>query len=229
MDTIMEDQCFEVTLGGQTRRIRMELLTSDHVKQATDVLTVAFARSDPLTTHLGYPENDWAEFGETYCRKAAAERLSHVAVDDEKGEVVAVVVAEDAKAEQPDLSQLRNPLWKTVVEILERIEQVWCLDKVGKGEVLHHFLLGTHPDYCKGGIMGRLQRLNLMYARELGYQKVVTEATGKYSQRSYEKLGFVTDTEIPYDGSYTTKSGETPFKDYKLYEHPSCKGLSLDL
>eukprot|EP01138_Halocafeteria_seosinensis_P002297 gb/GECG01002353.1/.p1 GENE.gb/GECG01002353.1/~~gb/GECG01002353.1/.p1 ORF type:complete len:122 (+),score=17.29 gb/GECG01002353.1/:1-366(+) len=115
------------------------------------------------------------------------------------------------------------------MEFLEVIERRWNLEEAPKGEVVHHFLVGTHPKYCRAGIMNHLKRQNLKYVRDLGFKKAIAEATGKYSQRNYEKLGFVCDIEIPYDGSYKTSDSQTPFEHYQNPDHPSCKGLSLEL
>ena len=202
------------------------LLDKEHVLDAATTIADAFAGQEPMTGHLGITHGEWLEFARRFCEKAVHEGLSHVTVDITTGKVACVCVSEDALAEQPDLSDLSEK-WSVVLEYLEQLGTGWDFEGAKPGKLFHIFLIATSPAYRKRGLGRALFAANARHGRSRGFDTAIVEATGLFSQRIAESLGFRTDTEIRYK-DFVTASGEAAYADYTM-QHPSAKGMSLSL
>ena len=215
--------------NGKQVPIRLELLQEHHLDQAIEVLAHSMTGYEPVSTYFGLSKDDWREFAKLFCEKAVKEKAGHVAVEEATGKVCSLTVAEDVKSEQPDTSQLSNPMWASVFEFIDKVEEdAWASEHWEKGQVWHHFLSGTHPDYRGASINPEVKRANIAYAQKLGYEKVILEATSVQNHNAIKKLGFKVDHEVPYR-SFQTKDGEYMFKNFDDSVHPSCHASSLHL
>ena len=110
------------------------------------------------------------------------------------------MLTDDFASPPPDhLENLLSGNFKPIAALLEGLDdQYRRIHKFDLGKILHLFMLGVAPDFGGKGIARMLVQQTLENGRSRGYERALTEATGKVSQHIFRSQGFVERFRIVY-------------------------------
>jgi len=100
-------------------------------------------------------------------------------------------------------------------------------DKLGSDVLFDVKIVTTNRFNRKGGLGTDLLKRSVELARVLGFKGVKTEATGAFSRRAFEKIGFQVEAEEVY-ADFVGLDGSKPFKG-DMSPHLVCTLLTRDL
>ena len=165
----------------------------------TRVLADAFSRYDPLAFAVGVTASDFESFVRPLCPKVAAEGLTYVARRSDTGQIVGVLLTEDAASPAPEELSRLDRKFDPVMDLLGEVVTEY---RAGKepvlGESLHLFLLGVSDQVTRQGVGQQLVKACLENGARRGYRVAVAEATNKVSQHIFRKLGFASRVHRSY-------------------------------
>ena len=167
----------------------------------------------------------WNPFSEKKILSVLKHNLSIMAVSDDTNEVMGIRTCRVIKqSDKSDLSDVTYENVKAMWTFLgHKDEEIDLFSRVGVSEMFHFVTLGVHKKYRRRGLGSILLGAGIALAKEVGFKAIRGEGTSSFSQRIYDKHGFETVIEIPYnqyryqDGYLGERTGEhTSTKIYLL-------------
>ena len=172
--------------------IAFTLYSATDAEEMENLLGEMFARHEPPTLVRGITPGEFAAFVRLLCPKVESERLTIVARSAETGEMLGVLLAEDASAAQLEEMDRLGEKFAPIFDILAELDAEYRHGReVRPGECVHLFLLGVAARASGKGIARQLAIEALANAGMRGYRVAITEATGRASQHVFRKLAFV--------------------------------------
>ena len=179
--------------------IKYGVFTEGNSDSLCDLLAEVFSRSDPPAVAAGVTDLEFRAFVQLFCSKASGEGLTIVARLANSGELVGVLLTEDAASPLPGGMERLSPKLDPIFHILGQLDEEYRGDsEVERGEQLHLFLLGVSPLVSGRGVAQELIQVCIENGSRLGYRMAVTEATNKVSQHIFRKAGFLERAERSY-------------------------------
>lgn len=169
------------------------------VGPVTELLADVFSRRDPLALAAQVSSADFAGFVRSLLPRAAEDGLTVVACQAGSGEIVGVLLTNDAGAAPPEEMAEINAKFAPIASILGDLDGIYLAGRVPRpGEMLHLYLLGV-SDRVKGrGVGQELVRQTVKNGERKGYRIAFAEATNKTSQHIFRKLGFAERAQLLY-------------------------------
>jgi ribosomal protein S18 acetylase RimI-like enzyme len=187
------------------------------IEQTAELLSRIFSAKEPVLLALGISCDEYRNFAEFHCEKAAEEGLSVVAADKATGNIVGFSISEDLlNPHQEENSSFSKKIEADLACISELQDKYKAIQPVEEGEALHIFLLGVGEGYERRNIAKTLVTENLRLAKTQNFTTAIAEASGAVSQHIFRSLGFQEQGAIEYK-SYTF-NGE---KVFRAIEHPT--------
>src|SRR5450631_1032544 len=121
--------------------------------EMTRLLADAFSRYDPLAFAVGVTASDFEGFVRPLCPKVAAEGLTYVARRSDTGQMVGVLLTEDAASPSPEELSRLDKKFDPVMDILgQLVTEYRAGEEPMLGESLHLFLLGVSDQVTRQGV-----------------------------------------------------------------------------
>nr|XP_006825460.1 PREDICTED: uncharacterized protein LOC102809631 [Saccoglossus kowalevskii] len=195
----------------QNHDIRYEVMTSEHVEEASHVLSEAFLRGDPLSIVVNHPYEVELSSNINLCKYCVQEGVSMVAIDNRTEKVVGAINGllchgNDIELEKPDHPMITADIAPYIIPAMK--PYIWALEKsfyeypdFNKDRdcmILVSCKIGVREDYGGIGIGTRLAELRADLCREKDIKFILVTSTGPISQKLYSKLGYEYISEIPY-------------------------------
>ena len=196
-----------------------ELFTDAETDCLVHVVSHAFTEFEPMTSALGVPYEDFCLFMRKLAAKAVKEKLSIIARNPADGEVIGALVCEDLMGEPPEGMEDVTPMLAPVFTLLDGLTDPYRESRQYKhGQCLHIFMMAVLRNSTGKDIAQEMVRQSMINAKEMGYCRASTEATGVISQYIFkEKYGFDKLEETLYKDFLF--DGEPVFR--KIERHPS--------
>ena len=180
--------------------VSYELFDISELDEMALMTAEALARYEPITSSLGIPSEDFADFVRLRCRsKAELEELTVIARNQDTRQIIGAMIADDFAVEPPEeirhLGDKFEPVWAILDELDTRYKQERIL---AKGEYLHLLLGAVDNRHTGKNVAKNLVQTCLENGVRKGYKTGVGEATGVVSQHILRKFGFADCFEIPY-------------------------------
>ncbi|XP_002741915.1 uncharacterized protein LOC100371544 [Saccoglossus kowalevskii] len=225
-------------MASKLNHIRYEIMTSEHVDEASHVLSEAFLRGHLLSIAVNQPYEVELPSNISLCKYCVQEGVSMVAIDNRIGEVVGVITGllchgNDIELEKPDHPMITDDILPYIMPAMK--PYIWALEKnfyeypgFNKDRdcmILVSCKIGVREDYGGIGIGTRLAELRADLCREKSIKFILASSTGIISQRLYSKLGYECIGEIPYNEFKI--DGKKPFA--SITACPSSKLFVLEL
>lgn len=179
--------------------IHYDLIGPEDQSQLVELIQDTFPEHEPMARALRLTRADYLPYTDLVAAKAVRERMTVVARLNGTRRFVGYCISEDFYQCPTYSMEKINPRMFPILDLLESLDR--CIPAPAKaGEVFHLYMLGVLPEYARLGIGRRLIENSLRLARESGFQSAVAEATGPYSQRICEKMGFNERGAVHYAG-----------------------------
>jgi ribosomal protein S18 acetylase RimI-like enzyme len=150
-----------------------------------------------------------------------------IARNQSSGKLVGAMLTDDFAAPQPEgFEKLTTVNFAPIAALLEKLDdQYRTVCPVAPGKALHLFMMGVDPDFGGRGIARTLVEVTLDNGKWKGYEKAITEATGKVSQHIFRSTGFVEQFRVPYQEFHF--QGKYPFR--TIVDHEAIMLLERNL
>ena len=174
------------------------MITEDRYSDVIDIMANHFVPDEPLSNAFGVV---WSKAFEEIVLSDLKKYLSVMAVSDDTNEVMGIrICGLRTKSDSGDLSHIEDePLRSLFTFLAHKDTEVDFFNRYGVSEQFHFLSLGVHAKYRRRGLGGVLLGTCVELAKELGFKAIKGEGTSLFSQRIYEKQGFETAYELPYD------------------------------
>jgi len=197
------------------------LLTKDFIGGAAKCFTSSFQR-EPMVKALEIPVGGFYSFAEKICEKAYLEQKAYIVVEPTSQKVVGVCIIQDALEDEEPIEDIDQGL-EVIFSLLASLQERYINENqlITKGEVAMAFSLSIDQDFEGVGMAYFILGEALNQARNLGYKKIITEATSVVSQNLVkERYDFKPLFEIRYkDFVY---KGEKIFEKFPEGSNPTC-------
>ncbi len=214
-------------LLAQAQGINYSLIEQPDLEELEDLLASVFSQFDPPAVAVGLSFNEVHEIVRLYGQRAPDDSLTVIARTHDSGKMVGAMLTDDFASPPPDhLDSLLSGHFQPIAALLEGLDvQYRRIHKVDPGKILHLFMLGVAPDFGGRGIAHTLVHQTLENGRRRGYERAITEATGKVSQHIFRKQGFIERFRIVYKDFL--QDGNRPFE--TISDHGAVILLERDL
>jgi len=138
-----------------------------------------------------------------YTLDALRQNLSIMAVDAVTNKLLGVAInglcrsAEDVNRSQPPTDDKFSVIIAILAEVNRRAPP-GLYKELGGGIVFDIKMVTTEKLSRRSGLGTDLIRRSVELAKSLGYKVCKTEATGQFSRKAFERLGFEVAAELPY-------------------------------
>lgn len=201
------------------------LFTQEYVQQVAVALSVVFAQEEPLCIATRTNPINFFAYSLVYAQQCCDGKLSMLAIDRNSKMVVGFHLCHDYETWVEPHSD--DPGVTVQGELLERLHEVYHAndEKAVQEEPESPFESHGSPrtsfdgiksgekkkktmKVCSAGVFAFARRMrlatrmlekNLEYAKQLGYNQVIVECTGAYSQQLYKSYGFNEKARIYYN------------------------------
>ena len=157
-----------------------------------------FVPNEPLCQTFGVT---WNKDPEKLTLEALKKNVSICMISQDTEEIMGVrITSIMRKTDSPeDLSDMENePLRSLLTFLTHRDKEVDFFERYEVDKAIHFFTLTVNQKYRCNGVGGRLIAVSVAMSRELGFKVIKGECTSNFSQRIFEKQGFVIVLEMPY-------------------------------
>lgn len=183
----------------QSQGIHYGLLEHADVDEMSELISGVFSRSEPMAVAAGVTYEDLLALTRLYGRRAPGDGLTVIARDGASGRLVGAMLTDDFASPPPDTPHPLPRHFDPVVALLEELDGKFRkLHAAARGDTLHIFMMGVDPGSGGKGIARSLVELTLENGRRKGYQRAITEATGKVSQHIFRGHGFLEQCRTSY-------------------------------
>ncbi len=183
----------------QAQDISYGIAEAADIDEAADLLANVFSSSEPMAVAVGQSADEVRELVRQIGQRGANQGLTVIARHRPAGELVGVLLTDDFAVPPPgDVRDLPES-FRPIAALLDELDQQYRnIHSVVQGQVLHLFMLGIAAEFGGRGIAGALLRLSLENGMRKGYERALTEATGRVSQHVFQRHGFVERFRVPY-------------------------------
>ena len=190
-------------------RLEYHLLTKPYLDSTVDCVTKVFLYDEPMTQALGMSEAEFQTFVRAICEKAVNDKSSYICGNNKR--VIGFALNEDLVGEPLPESVEITPKMSPILNLLGKLDKTYLKGKrISKGTAFHLFMIGSLREYRNKGIAKKLTDRSLALARRQGFDRVITEATNRKSQRLLgEYFGF--RDRISQSYKYYRFGNKTPF------------------
>lgn len=196
----------------------LELITQDRYDDVKDIMVNHFMPDETICKAFGVV---WNPFSEQKFLAVLKLNLSIMAVSEDTNEVMGIRTCRVTK--KNDVNDFSDVTYENVKDLwtflCHRDNEMDLFNRFNLTEIFHFVNLGVHRKYRRRGLGYILLSAGVALAKELGFKAVKGEGTSNFSQRIYEKRGFETVLEIPYN-QYKYKDG---YLGERTGEHTSTK------
>lgn len=172
------------------------------MEQTVDCMVDTF-RDEPMTKALGITKDEFKYLAGIYAKKAAKERLSIVAKDDDDGSVIGFCISEDLISGPPEGIDGTDEKFRPIMDLLSSLDENYNESKpydMENGDTFHLFMAGVREPYRGTNVASTLIDRSLGLANSRGFSYAVAEATGPVSQHILrDKFGFAEKFSVDYD------------------------------
>lgn len=183
----------------------LELIQEDRYVDVMDIMANQFMPDETICGAFGVV---WNQFSEQKISSVLKQNLSIMAVSDDTNEMMGIRTCRIAK--KSDVNDLSHVTYENVKDmwtfLCHKDEEMDLFNRFNLEEMFHFVTLAVHKNYRRRGLGFILLSAGVALAKELGFKAVKGEGTSTFSQRIYEKRGFETILEIPYN-QYAYKGG----------------------
>ena len=200
------------------------LFTQEYVQQVAVALSVVFAQEEPLCIATRTNPINFFAYSLVYAQQCCDGKLSMLAIDRNSKMVVGFHLCHDYETWVEPHSD--DPGVTVQGELLERLHEIFhanekAIQEEPESPFESHGSPRTSFDgiksgekkkktmkVCSAGVFAFARRMrlatrmlekNLEYAKQLGYNEVLVECTGAYSQQLYKSYGFNEKARIYYN------------------------------
>jgi len=162
--------------------IKIENLTEEYLKEATELFVDSFCGSEPITKYLDISKDDYRPFAREVTAKACKEGLSKIALND-KNEIIGLVIAEDyANKFEVDLE--KYPKLKPIYQLLDKLSESFVEGKeFQQGKILHTWIGAIRDDYRAKGMFRDLAMVHVESAMKKGFHFIYSDFTNEISAK----------------------------------------------
>ncbi|MFZ2313506.1 MAG: hypothetical protein WAV82_12905 [Methylobacter sp.] len=179
--------------------VQYKLLDISELDEMAMMAGEAFARYEPVTSALGIPSEDFADFVRVLGPKAVQENLTVIARDQETNQIIGAMITDDFAIEPPEEIRLLGDNFEPIWAVLDELDSQYKQGRIlSKGEYLHFFLLAVDHRQTGKNVARNLVQTCLENGIRKGYKTGVVEATGVVSQHIFRQFGFVDCFEASY-------------------------------
>lgn len=157
-------------------------LDKKYEEAALKLFVKCFCDTEPMTKHLGIEHKEYEPFAREVIKKAVADGLSKVAIDN-NNEVVACALAEDmANPFKPDFDHY--PKLEPIFTLLEDLSTPFTRGKKFlKGKILHIWIAAVDEHYRGQGLSTDIDMACVEGAAKNGFEFAYTEFTNPISEK----------------------------------------------
>jgi len=192
--------------------------------EVLDLLYSNFHTDEPMSRALKiFDGTNRIPEADDYTLRALAENLSLMAVDSITNKLLGVSVNGVVKKGSFPLTkdqvslEVSNPGFRHILQVMAEVHSragdIWT--QVGTDIIFDIKMVATDKNNRRGGLGTDLLRRSVQLATSLGYKAIKTEATGLYSRKAFERLGFQVSSEFLYS-DYEVE-GEKVFEKIKSH------------
>jgi hypothetical protein len=187
-------------LFGEVQGVQYELFDMDALDEMAPMVAEAFNRYEPMTVAQGVPFQEFVDFVKLLGPKAQQEELTVLARDQETGQLIGAMIADDLASTPPEGMGLLGQAFEPIFALLGELDEQYRKGRAPRlGEYLHLFIIAVDHRHTGRKVAHNLVRACLGNAAGKGYHTAVTEATGMISQHIFRSgFGFRDRLEIPY-------------------------------
>lgn len=140
------------------------------------------------------------DFVKLLAPKAQQEELTVLARDQETGQVIGAMIADDFASAPPEGMGLLGEAFEPILALLGELDEQYKKGRTLRlGEYLHLFMIAVDHRHKGRKVAQNLVRACLENGVRKGYHTAVTEATGVISQHIFRSsFGFRDRLEMPY-------------------------------
>jgi ribosomal protein S18 acetylase RimI-like enzyme len=166
------------------------------------LLARVFSESEPPAVAMGLSMQEFKEFLEAIAPTILTEGLTFIARGVGTGTLAGVLLTDDF-GNPPCIDPCRiSSRFLPILAMLELLDEQFRKEvTMCRCRYLHLFMLAVDGQFAGRGIGQELIRRCIENGYRKGYQKALTEATGKISQHIFRKNGFMQRFSVPY-GSF---------------------------
>merc|ERR1711874_53594 len=196
--------------------------------EVLDLLYTNFHTDEPMSRALKiFDGTNRIPEADEYTLRALSENLSLMAVDSLTNKLLGVCVnglvrkTDFPLSSQQVAGEVQNPGFRQILAVMATVHQragdIWA--KV-EGDIMFDIkMVTTDKNNRRSGLGTDLLRRSVQLAASLGYKAIKTEATGLYSRKAFERLGFEAVSEVLY--SEYEAEGERIFEKIKNHRGTS--------
>ncbi|MBX3708659.1 MAG: hypothetical protein KIT56_05580 [Gammaproteobacteria bacterium] len=154
---------------------RYEMLQPIHIDRVVTMFTQAFCDAEPMTHYLGVSYQSFKQFALAVTEKASEEKLSVVALDDDR--VIACALTEDLVNPLDIIFEL-DPKFKPIFNILEQLSAKFFADKkIEKNHIAHLFITAVDESYRGKGLSKQVNYRSMALAAGMNFSFMMSELT----------------------------------------------------
>src|SRR5262249_51422356 len=189
-----------MTLLRKGRGVQYELFDMHALDEMAPMVAEAFNRHEPMTVAQDVPFQEFVDFVKLLAPKAQQEELTVLARDQETGQVIGAMIADDFASAPPEGMGLLGAAFAPILALLGELDEQYKKGRSPRlGEYLHLFMIAVDHRHQGRKVAQNLVRACLENGARKGYHTAVTEATGVISQHIFRsRFGFRDRLEIPY-------------------------------
>merc|ERR1711907_253635 len=193
-------------------KLAIQRLTPQHSTAAVDLIANSFTSlqvQDPFNNIMGLKKRHWRRMAGLFVERAAQDNLSLVAVDENNGEVMGVMLNEDWKEVPPKEFRSLGEDWKPTQAIFAAANNQFKASQghIARGQMLHTLYFScVHPDMRRQGLMQNMWQESVAVAQRYNFSEMMAHCSSDKVARLAEKLGF-------------EKAASVKYKDFKYEGH----------
>src|SRR5262245_40427935 len=180
--------------------VQYELFDMSALDEMAPMVAEAFNRYEPMTVAQDVPFKEFIGLINLFEPKAQQEELTILARDQETGQVIGAMIADDFASAPPEGMGRLGEAFEPILALLGELDEQYRKGRTLRlGEYLHLFMIAVDHRHKGRKVAQNLVRACLENGARKGYRTAVTEATGVISQHIFRSsFGFRDRLEMPY-------------------------------
>merc|ERR1712025_592613 len=205
-----------------TKRLNYAIVGPSELATVNQLLYATYHPYEPLTSHLGLcagPNSikDMDKMVESYLVK----NLTLIAYERETGRPVGAAVNNSCHKDELDLSleqglkEVEDKSYQPIQAIHHQLrhENGHIFEEIGTNKMFSIKMIGIGEEDRGQGVATNLIRRSILLAGCLGFRAIKTEATGRFSKETFQRVGLQPAGSIKYDDFVF--EGKKPFAGMK--------------
>jgi len=164
--------------------LKISILKKEHIAGASEIFTRSFCDGEPLTKFLGVSYDEFRPLATKVATKAAADKLSVVAID-KSGRVVGCVIAEDT---HDPIKMSEFGFMKPIYKFLETLSKPFTEMQFKQGSVIHIWVTAVADDVKGTGLSTMLNNACVSLALQNGFSYVFAEFTSEINEKHMNRF-----------------------------------------